>query len=228
MAQVCLLGMWLGLGGTAISKRVVGTLLGLLGCAAIFAFIQWFVQGRGGGFFTLLGLMLIITLVLAIVPAATFSAIRKWHSQVLRIETGSSSRIADGLQFSLRHMLTFVAIAAISLAVGRSARIFLGEHDPSVQIVQTLAIMGLLVLCFTSITLGTIWASLGLGLPHARVVGVIILSFFVGVLYSYSGGDSIDNFWRMPVELVGAATFAIGSLLLVRRAGYRMVVRSRP
>lgn len=227
MAQPCLLGMWLGLGSTARSKRVAGALLGLLGCAAVFAFIQWSVQGRGGGFFALFGSMLIVTLVLAIGPAAVFAAIRKWHSQLLLIETGGSSCVTEGLQFSLRDMLTFVTIAAILLAVARSARTFLGEYNPSVEVVQTLAFMGLLILCFTSVTLGTIWATLGFGLPHARVVGVIISAFLVGVLFSYSSGNSIADFWRMPVEMVGAATFVIGSLLLVRQAGYRMVVQAR-
>jgi hypothetical protein len=218
--------MWLGLGSTARSKRIAGALLGLLACAAIFAFIQWSVQGRGGGFFALFGLMSIVTLVLTIGSAAVCCALRKWHSQLLSIETRDSSRVTDGLQFSLRHMLTFMTVVAILLAVGRSARTFLGEYGPSVEVVRTVAFMGLLILCFTSVTLATIWASLGFGLPHARVVGVIILAFLVGVLFSYSIGNMIEDFWRMPVEMVGAATFAIGSLLLVRRAGYRMVVQA--
>jgi hypothetical protein len=226
VAQPCLLGMWLGLGSTARSKRVAGALLGLLGCAAIFAFIQWSVQGRGGGFVALFGLMSIVTLVLAIGPAAVCCALRKWRSQLLLIETGGSSCVTDGLQFSLRHMLTFVTIVAILLSIGRSARTFLGEYNTSLEIVQTLTFMGLLILCFTSVTLGTIWATLGFGSPHVRLVVVIILAFLVGVLFSYSAGNSIEDFWRMPVEMVGAATFAIGSLLLVRRAGYRMVVQA--
>jgi len=226
-AQPCLLGIWLGLGRTATFKRFAGLLLGLLGCGAVFAFINWSLQGRGGGFFVLFGLMSIVSLVLAIGPAAVFSAIRKWHSQLLLVETGRLSCVTEGLQFSLRHLLILVTIAAILLAVGRSARTVLGEYNPSFEIMQTLAFMGLLILCFTSITLATIWATLGFGSPPARVVGVIISAFLVGVLFWYSSGNSIGSFWRMPVQMVGATAFAIGSLLLVRRAGYRMVVQTR-
>jgi len=220
--------MWLGLGHTAWSKRVAGTLLGLLGCAAVMAFIQWSVQGRGEGFPALVCLMLIVTLALAIGTAAVLSVIRKWHSQLVLLEIDGTPFVADGLQFSLRQMLIFVTIAAFFLAGGRSARTFLGEYNPAAEIVRTLAFVGLLTLCFTAVSLGTIWATLGSALPYARVVIVIMLTTVVGVLFSYSAGNSVEDFWRAPIEMVGAAAFGIGSLLFVRRAGYRMVVHARP
>jgi len=96
----------------------------------------------------------------------------------------------------------------------------------------TFAFIGLIALCLVAITVGTVWAGLGVSRPTERIILVMLLAFFTGLLFEYAttgGGTTMISWrraWPMPTLMVLTAAIVTASLLVVRSNGYRLVRRS--
>ncbi len=217
------------LGGT---KREVVTqiFVGMLGCqmclVALWASsVSTWISSAG---IVLLGLSLIIpTLGISIgdfsaptwlIPAFTILTLltallilRRWNGTVVRLRTDTfQTGVLDeeGIQFSIRQVMTLTFFVAMILAASRAVR-------PYFPIVSALSIVVIFCGCFVSIDLAVLWAALGTGSFWKRLSVPAIVSILVIVALTL--GIPHRN-WGI---MVGSQTlFLLISLWIVRTAGY--------
>lgn len=228
VAQLCLLGMWLGMSSSSWGTRAAGSLLGWFTSTAVFAFMV-LSTSTGFGFATLFGGICIITVPLIALSAGISWAMRKWLANLILVGPDDSSTVTHGFQFTIGQVFIFITIIAILLAASRVSRAVFADRDPALSVIRSIAFLALMLVAYSSCTLGTLWAAFGASSSYARTTIVIVLAFLIGVTGNYAaGGSASEQFWRMPTSMLAAATFAVGSLLLVRSFGYRLVAHTSP
>ncbi len=121
---------------------------------------------------------------------------------------------AEGLQFSIRHLMILTFVIACTLGAGRWLQpVFHGSTQWS-----QLFVFGL---CFVIVALISAWAMLGRSYVILRTFVVLIMSALMGGLLSFL----IDGaaYWTWVLLLLTEASAILASLYVVRRAEYRLV-----
>ena len=203
--QTSLLGAWCGLGPTYWLFRLIG----LAGGAAYLAI------ELGLGIGELEGEIILLVVVATGVVAGVTWVFRLLNVVISRLDSNEEDA-REGLQFSIRHLLLLTLAVACLLTVGRLlAPVLIG--------IEMLADVIVLALCYSAVSLTSLWAILGLGHPGLRVFVV----FFIAVGAGYFAGYTVDNeivFWVSTTVL--QAVLLLLSLTVVRQTGYRVLIQN--
>ena len=220
--QLCLLGVWLALGTNALHYRVAGTLTGI----ALLAMITGYRSRMPLNEVFIQVLPIVASFSLAV--AAVLLVVRRWKAHLVAHGSGLPVAAIEGLQFSIRHLFLLTTVVAVLLMFAQG----IGLVTENASWLGTSAYIGLLALCLVAITVGTVWAGLGVGRPIERIILVMFLAFFTGLLFVYATTGrgttmiSWQQAWPMPTLMVLTAAIVTASLLVVRSNGYRLVRRS--
>ena len=76
------------------------------------------------------------------------------------------------------------------------------------------------------IALGALWIALGVRWPAVRIVVLMVTSIAGVTIFRLATGYSTEA-WEIVTYFVAQAVYLVGSLWLVRLAGYRLVWRRR-
>ena len=162
----------------------------------------------------------------ALAVAAVLLVVRGWKAHLVGHGSELLATAVEGLQFSIRHLLLLTTTVAVLLVMAQGGGLFL-KNMPGLR---TAVLIGMLTLCFIAMTLAAVWAGLGVGRPTERIVVVMLLAFFTGVLLlSVEGFEEDTMSWqralRVTTIMVLIAAVVTASLLVVRSHGYRLVRR---
>jgi hypothetical protein len=202
-AQASLLALWIGLGASRLSFRLITTVFGFawLGLAMCFQ------PGFSGS-------ELLLVIVPAAVATGAFSAIRTHTGRVLARPTDSDAGLP--FQFHIRHLLLLTLIVALGMAVA---------HLTEDTGVEWIVYMFLMLACFASIPLAVCWAVFGRGKLKWRTSASTIIVLLVASAWS------LTAYWQTQSRMVAlysfiwsvieAAVFAL-SVWFLLRFGYRI------
>jgi hypothetical protein len=125
----------------------------------------------------------------------------------------------DGLRFSIRGLMIFTAAVAFLCAGARALR-----ATPT----HLLLLIFVWALCFVAVGLVSLWAALGDAHPLGRAPVVFVLSPVLGAFFAFAvGAHPAGWIFSVLIMLLYPAAL-LGSLLVVRSCGYRLVRRAVP
>lgn len=210
-AQCSLLGLWAAFSPARWWMRLVGL---VMGCVYFEILIR--IGGQSRDHFFLLAAMATVGI------AAVFRLVR-WRYADLRLFSPQSFQPGqEGLKFSIRGLMLFTFIVAITIVGLREVR----ENVPASPNVLTVAVWSLSIV---TVGLASVWAGLGLARPTQRSVVVLLMSAILGALFVYTirQADGETYFYIVSIMVLQAGVL-IASLLFVRSCGYRLVRKSMP
>jgi hypothetical protein len=206
--QASLLGMWGGLGSTNWLVRCLGVTAGIM-----YLYVE-----LGLGISELdFAVFCLVAIATCLVGAITWLV--RLFKAVLKKGVAAESETREGLQFTIRHLMLLTLLIACLMTVGKLlAPLVQGSH-----LTAQIAVLGV---CYAAVALASIWAILGLGRPVIRSIFVVLISLGAGA----AGGYVIESsgsigFWIATTVL--QAILLVGSLCVVRGAGYRLLAKAR-
>lgn len=210
LAKSSLLGFWTVFSPMTRSVRLAGLIAGTTYLESLFSFgvqsgeIVWLVVMSTGGITTVFGL------------------IRWRYAELRRFPQTAAQADQEGLKFSIRGLMLFTFLVAITMVGVKELR---ERETPQ----TTLLLISVWSLCYVVIGLAGVWSGLGLARPTLRSVVVLLVSAVLGAALTY--GVSQDR-WESYLYIISMmlihAGVLIGSLLVVRSCGYRLMRKSMP
>lgn len=209
MCQALLMALWVATSSSAPKERLVGLIAGTVFLEALFA------SDLRREF---LGLATVTVLL-----ATTSLLVVRWLG-VRLARPADPDRLArgegEGLRFTIRGLMIFVAAVALLSAGTRALR----EAGPGRFLLQ----MVIWSLCFVVVGLVALWAALGSGRPLRRGPVLFALAPALGVFFAV-GVDAHRAGWvYILLTMMSYPALLLGSLLVVRSCGYRLVRRFAP
>jgi hypothetical protein len=135
-------------------------------------------------------------------------------------EVGQPARSEpEGLKFSIRSLMIFTAGVALLCAVARAL-----QTSPTQQFLLILV----WAICFVAVGLVSLWAALGEARPLRRGPVVLVLSSLLGVFFAFAAGAHSAGWVYILLIMLLYPTALLGSLLVVRSCGYRLVRSAKP
>lgn len=207
LSQACLLGFWAALSSSwSRGWRIIGLIAGstmlelaLTACKDHFLFMP----SIGAS---------IITLILVV--ARRRVALR-------RLSPGLPDPSSEGFRWSIRGLMASTLVVGLVIAGARSTREAIGHASPNILIIAAWSFVLVVQ------ALAACWAALGLARPGLRIPAVVLCAAVSGATFAY--GLSEDGEWRSLTYFItvnaGQSVLVLGSLLVVRSAGYRLVRR---
>lgn len=227
IAQLILLSFWAGMGSQRIVVRLSLAMLGSVYLAALpllgsilasrpgtsqTDLSEEFLQAAGG-----YGALIVFL-------TAIFAAARRWYME-LRLTSAAEQIIqAKHYQFSILHLMVVTTVAAIVLALMRFA------SGAAAADWQRAAGDVLMVVALVINALCASWAALAVGPVQLRVGVVLFVAPLLGSAEAFSGSGPSVVWWLSPVFAMFLAlpsAIILGTLLVVRSCGYRLVARAR-
>jgi hypothetical protein len=206
LGQAVLLALW-GVGSTGPPwKRMAGLVTGAVCLEGLFA------PGLRGEF---LGTA---TVTVAVTTASLLGVRALGVGLTRRAEPDLPARPeAEGLRVSIRGLMLFTAAVALLSAGARALRATPGH---------LVLLMVVWALCFVAVGLVAFWAALGGGKPLRRGPVVFALSPVLGVFFAVAAHADRDGWVYVILTMLLYPAVLLGSLLVVRSCGYRLVRRS--
>ncbi len=154
-----------------------------------------------------------------VVTTATLLVVRWLGVKFRRLDDSGQSTRQDpeGLRFSIRGLMIFTAAIAVICAITRA----LEGSQPWLRIM----IWGI---CFVAVGLVSLWAVLGDAHPLRRSPVVFILSPALGACFAFIVRAHQAGWTYILLIMVLYPASLVGSLLVVRSCGYRLVLRVVP
>jgi len=214
LSQVGLLGMWWGLGKTFWIIRLSGITAGILYLNVLLAvgIDEW------REFIDFLILLAVATGIVALVTWL----IRRFKAELSRVDS-TQTGIKEGLQFTIRHLMSLTFLVALLLSGGKFLATYIDFRAIVVAMIVALAV------CFAAVSVASLWATLSLGHPAFRVMIVffiVMLTAICEIAMGYAGGNQ-----ETGLVWAGVTTFqaiiVLGTLSLFRLTGYRLVAKRR-
>jgi len=207
-SQTSLLGIWGGLANTAWPLRLAGVALGMtyLGPQMCFSLNEWGFE------------IFLLVFLTTVAVAGVMLVVRRFKARLARNAKGSLSTGLEGLQFSIRHLMLLTLVVACTLAIGKWLQ-------PYFSSVQRMAYLLTISLCFVSVGVTSVWASLGRAHLLPRCGGVFSIGLLTASIptYLFERGDV----WFWTAMMITEVMVLLVSLLVVRRCGFRLVRVSR-
>ena len=150
-----------------------------------------------------------------VVTTATLLVVR-WLGVSFRRQDdpGQSARPeSEGLQFSIRGLMIFTAAVAVICAVARALE---GYRNP-------ILFIAVWAVCFVAVGLVSLWAVLGEARPVQRVPVAFVLSPVLGAFFAFAAGVHPTGWIYVLLIMLLYPAALLGSLLVVRSCGYRLV-----
>lgn len=199
--QTSLLGFWSALGASPWWWRLLGLVLGTMYLTAL---LQMAVPEQPP-----IHVMVLLAVLGVVGPLLL---IRRWKGRLLHVSEAAAAGAGDALQFSIRQLLLATLAVAVLLAAGK----YLGPR------LNNLWLISLVATAFAGVGLAGAWAMLcgGWRLPRACLVVLLggLAGGGLGLLIEGTPGDLLA-FWVATMAM--NAIWYLGSLAVVRRAGYR-------
>lgn len=123
---------------------------------------------------------------------------------------------AEGLRFSIRGLMAFNAAVALLSAGARALQTYQGRF---------LLQAAVWALCFVAVGLVALWAALGEARPQRRGLVVFALSPVLGAFFAYAADAHQAGWAYIILTMLLFSVNLLGSLLVVRSCGYRLVRR---
>ena len=130
----------------------------------------------------------------------------------------SARRKPEGLKLSIRGLMIFTAAIAVICA---GARALEGSRN-------ALLLILVWALCFAGVGLVSLWAVLGDARPLRRSPVVFVLSPILGACFAFAADADSDGWIYILLIMLLYPVALVGSLLIVRSCGYRLVRRTVP
>jgi hypothetical protein len=242
VAPSLLLAVWCGLGGGSRWSRLLGGLLGVAYLALwwpmqqfMWRFTRWMTYRLPVDDpvvpFSFYANQWLRTFLLGCLIFAIFTGamllIRRWKGELRRVDRADHQPTETRRQYSLKHLLIGITLVALVCGLSRGARTP-GPWQGSAQ-------NGLFVTAFLAVLLSVVPAALVSGPAWGRIARAFIVVFAAGAGYSFAmtrgdWGWLISAWWWIllggALQIGLPAAILIGSLLVVRSCGYRLVPRS--
>lgn len=123
---------------------------------------------------------------------------------------------AEGLRFSIRGLMLFTAAVALLSAGARALQ------DTPRHMILLAAVWAL---CFVAVGLVALWAALGSARPLNRGPIVFVLSPVLGIFFGFAAHAHRAGWVYITLTMLLHPALLLGSLLVVRSCGYRLVGR---
>jgi CDP-diglyceride synthetase len=159
-----------------------------------------------------------ISTITIIVTTATLLVVRWLGVRFTRQDNPGQSARQEGLPFSIRGLMIFTAVVALICAVAKAME---GSRNPIVFI-------PVWALCFVAVGLISLWAMLGNSNPLHRGPVVFVLSPMLGAFFAFAAGAQQAGWIYILLIMLLYPVGLLGSLLVVRSCGYRLVRRVVP
>jgi hypothetical protein len=156
-----------------------------------------------------------------VVTTATLLLVRWLGVRLARqVEVDQSAKQeAEGLRFSIRGLMIFTAVVALLCAVARAL-----QESPTRPFLLVLV----WALCFVAVGLVSLWAVLGNADPLRRGPVVFVLSPGLGAFFAFAANAHEAGWIYILLTMLLYPAALLGSLLVVRSCGYRLVRRVVP
>jgi hypothetical protein len=228
-ASLMLLAFWLGMGGGEFLLRLVSVGLAVLMFAAWHLFTD-VIQGRSplSGWYIVRYYAVVAGMwgAFAGLVAAGFLITRIWLIVVRPLAPDDRPR-AHWIKFSMLHMLAAMSLCAVTFALIRVAR---SEIQGAAGGFAMMAALGLGYGAFFANTLAAAYAALGPKPLAPRIAASLVAAIALGLMLSFAAGHE-EYGWQMVLTqllvFVVATAVIIGSLLVVRSCGYRLIRRPK-
>jgi hypothetical protein len=204
LSQACLSGCWVTLSGASWWKRLAGLFLGAVSLEIL--------QAAGVGSAEFSGMAALVS----VGVAGALLAARRRGARLLRIPKPPDPPASPGLRFTIRSLMLGTLVIALLIAGAKSLQETLGG-GPMPFVVATWS------LCSVAVGLAAVWAALGQDRPLQRSLIVLALALSLGVLFSFGINEGWDGYFYITSITVLQAVIVLGSLLVVRSCGYRLV-----
>lgn len=123
-----------------------------------------------------------------------------------------------GLRFSSRLLLLLTLVVAGSLAL---KQLWAGPGS----LLTAILVLHFHAACFVCVTLLILWAGLGIGHLWVRIPMAVVATFLIALLPAFYFAVSAEAF-LLSFAFFGCLTFVVlGSLLVIRSCGYRLIRR---
>ncbi|MAD81308.1 MAG: hypothetical protein QGF59_14925 [Pirellulaceae bacterium] len=203
-SQTSLLGIWGGLATLGWPIRLVGVTIGLayLGPQFCFSLGNWGSE------------LLLLVFLSTVVVAGVMLVVRWFMARLERTAMATNSVSAEGLQFSIRHLMLLTFVIGCILGIGRWLQ-------PYFQRADQLAFILTLSLCFVSVGVTSVWALLGRAHLILRSCVVLFIGLLTACIPTYSLEEG--ELWFWITMMIVEATVLLASLFVVRLCGFRLV-----
>jgi hypothetical protein len=161
-----------------------------------------------------------ISTITIVVTTATLLVVRWLGVRFRRQNDPGQSAVhePEGLRFSIRGLMIFTAVVALICAVVRALE---GSRSP-------LLLIPVWAMCFVAVGLVSLWAVLGYSQPLRRGPVVFVLSPVLGAIVAFVAGVHQAGWVYILLIMLLYPAALLGSLLVVRSCGYRLVRRVVP
>jgi hypothetical protein len=205
LCQAFMLGFWDANSSVSRWARVVGGVVGAVFLEILFSY------ALKGEFFGMITTTIVVT-------AVVLSAVRSVGVRLTRQDEPSKSARAepDGLRFSIRSLMVLTAVVALLSAGARNLQDV--AHD-------RFLLMVIWALCFVTVGLAALWAALGSARPLRREPVVIGLSLVLGTFFAFAARAHQAGWVYIALTMLLYPSLLLGTLLVVRSRGYRLVRR---
>jgi hypothetical protein len=205
LCQAFLLSLWVAVSQASPWMRLAGLLGGAVYLEALFP-ADLRREFLGTSTFTI------------IVTTATLLVVRWLGVRFKRQDDSSQSARAEpeGLRFSIRGLMIFTAVVALICAVAKAME---GYRNPIVFV-------PVWALCFVAVGLISLWAVLGNAHPLHRGPVVFVVSPMLGAFFAFAAGARQAGWIYILLIMLLYPAALLGSLLVVRSCGYRLVRRT--
>ncbi|HEV3022204.1 MAG TPA: hypothetical protein VGX76_07040 [Pirellulales bacterium] len=230
-ADAGLLGVWAGLGRHSKAAGFIGAGLGLIYLGALAAVgLRPSLAGRISpvdDIYVVVWVWLLL-LALALATIATIVAasmvLRKKDIRLARLGTQDGANF-ETLQFSILQLMILVFVIAILVKLGPFAQTYLNDYHSYLSSLVAVVTGGL---SFGGVAMVAAWAALATRRPGAWSLVAIVLSAAIGLLPPYYFPRFLtDDFVATSATTALEATFVAGTLLVMRRFGFRLVRGAR-
>jgi hypothetical protein len=208
LCQAVLLALWGASSKASLWGRMAGLVAGAVYLEALFPFdLRRECLG-------------ISTITIAVTTAICFVGRALGVRLALRNDLGQPTRAeTEGLRFSIRGLMLFTAAVALLSAGARAL-----QDSLNGMILRT----AVWAMCFVAVGLVAFWAALGDARPLRRGPVVLALSPVLGVFFAFAAGAQRAGWVYIILIMLLYPALLLGSLLIVRSRGYRLVRRAAP
>ncbi|HVX16299.1 MAG TPA: hypothetical protein VHC22_34250 [Pirellulales bacterium] len=145
--------------------------------------------------------------------------LRQWGVEVVGADEFRPNTMREGVRFSIGQILCLTSLIGLLLAIVRALH-GLDDAESAASAVLVATLIGVL---FGGQTLASLWAMLGLGRPWLRSALPLMLAAASAALIHLSTHDPADRYWVYIGTTEWETIIVLISLLVVRRAGYRII-----
>lgn len=208
LSQACLLAIWAVLGTTRKELRMAGFLFGVLYLELVLYL------GTQNDDFSWLAAFSSCSV------AAVLLVSRIWFAPLVHLDADSSSSSVPKFQFSIRGLM----LLTLSVALFITGAKMINELVGGPSFLEELLLWGAAV---ATTGLAASWATLTAADPAPRSALVVMLSLAAAALVGYGFDEGWHAYFYLITITALQAVIVLGSLLVVRSSGFRLVRQPR-